>query len=158
MLRDVVIHLHNEQPILADLVAESTAVDTCLICTNLRTMNGKTPVFVERGDSKFVFPLAHLRFVEVRPPAVEDDEAAEPPEVVAGQPGAGGNGKSGRNVKRAAPEDDGGTYSVSPLQRLAWVSGDGGTHPEEPAAESPEEPPEEPETYEGELLRRVHEV
>jgi hypothetical protein len=151
MLRDVVVHLHNEQPILADLVAEPTASDTCLICTNLRTMNGKTPIFAERGDSTFVFPLAHIRFVEIRPASVEEGDVAAPPQVVAEQPRAGRSGKSG---KQAAPEDDTAAYAVSPLQRLAWVSGDAGAPPSEPASEASEEP----EPDDGELLRRVREV
>jgi len=72
MLRDVVIHMDNEQPLMADLPADPTALDTCVICTNLRTMSGKTPVFAERSDSTFVFPMAHIRFVEIRPASVED--------------------------------------------------------------------------------------
>ena len=153
MLRDVVIHVLNEQPVLADLVAEPTASDTCLICTNLRTLGGKTPVFVERGDSTFVFPLAHIRFVEVRPSSVEPEERVEPPAVVADHAAPGRNGKGGKSAEQAAPADDA-TYVVSPLQRLAWASGDAGAPPEEQAAEAPEEP----ETDEGELLRRVREV
>jgi hypothetical protein len=103
MLRDVVIHLHNEQPILADLIEEPTAGDSCLICTNLRTTNGTTPVFVERGDSTFVFPLAHVRFVEIRRASVEESEVAAPPEVIAEQPRAGRNDKGGKNARRTAP-------------------------------------------------------
>ena len=92
MLRDVVIHLHNEQPILADLFEEPSTRDFCLICTNLRTMNGKAPVFVNDGRSTFMFPLAHVRFVEIRTLTSADvaadmaddvavDAAAEPAEV-----------------------------------------------------------------------------
>ncbi len=114
-------------------------------------MNGKTPIFVERGDSTFVFPLAHIRFVEIRPASVEEGDVAAPPQVVAERPRAGRSGKSG---KQAAPEDDGTAYAVSPLQRLAWVSGDAGAAPSEPASEASEEP----EPDDGELLRRVREV
>jgi hypothetical protein len=56
--------------------------------------------------------------------------------------------------RRAAPEEDGVTYAVSPLQRLAWVGGDAGTHPEEPASGASAEP----EPDDGELLRRVREA
>lgn len=154
MLRDVVIHLHNEQPILADLMDEPTASDTCLICTNLRTMNGKTPVFAERADSTFVFPLAHVRFVEIRPESLEESEVAAPPEATAEQPRAGRNGRGGKNARPAAPQEDGATYAVSPLQRLAWVSGGAGARPEEPASEASEES----ELDDGDLLRRVREV
>lgn len=66
MLKDVVIHLHNEQPLMADLPEKPSPGDSCLICTNLRTMSGKTPTFAETSDSVFVIPMAHVRFVEVR--------------------------------------------------------------------------------------------
>ncbi len=157
MLRDVVVHLHNEQPILADLVAEPTATDTCLICTNLRTTNGQTPVFVERGDSTFVFPLAHIKFVEIRAASAVEGEAAAPPQVAAEQPRAGRGGRSGKSGKPAVPGDEAADYAASPLQRLAWVSGDAGAPPAEPASEVTEGS-EMAEVDEGELLRRVREV
>ena len=74
MLRDVVVHLHNEQPLLADLLEPPTAGNTCVVCTNLRATNGQTPVFVERSDSTFVFPLVHVRFIEIRATSVEAQE------------------------------------------------------------------------------------
>jgi hypothetical protein len=158
MLRDVVIHLLNEQPILADLIAEPTAVDTCLICTNLRTTNGKTPVFVEDGASTFVFPMAHIRFIEVRRVAVEEGEFPALPESVPEQPKAGKNGKGAGSPRESVPEDEAvSAYAVSPLQRLAWVGGDSDAPPEgAPAAST--EAVDEPEADANELLRRVRDA
>jgi hypothetical protein len=85
MLRDVVIHVNNEQPILADLVAEPTSLDNSVVCTNLRTMSGTTPVFVERSDSTFVIPLATIRFIEIRSAPDEDGDLPALVEVV-GEP------------------------------------------------------------------------
>jgi hypothetical protein len=65
MIRDVVIHLLNEQPVLADLYEMPKALDQGLLCTNLRTMDGKRPVFVAKSDAIFFFPYLHVRFVEV---------------------------------------------------------------------------------------------
>ena len=65
MIRNAVLHLHNEQPLLADLPTSPAPGDTALICTNLRTLDGKRPFFVDSSASTFVFPLVHLRFVEV---------------------------------------------------------------------------------------------
>jgi hypothetical protein len=67
MIRNAVIHLHNEQPVLADLYALPTATDVALLCTNLRMQNGKRPVFADHSDSVFLFPLLHIRFVEIVP-------------------------------------------------------------------------------------------
>ena len=75
-LRNVVIHLNNEQPILADLFGIPSAQDVAVICTNLRTPDGKRPVFIDQSDSIFVLPLVHVRFIEVPPGA---DRAGDGP-------------------------------------------------------------------------------
>jgi hypothetical protein len=69
VIRDAILHLINEQPLLVDLPALPGGRDTVVICTNLRTTGGKLPVWVDRGGSWFVFPLAQVRFVEVPEPA-----------------------------------------------------------------------------------------
>ena len=70
MIRDAVLHVNNEQPMLADLFELPNAGDVGLRCTNLRTMNGKRPVFVDDSASVFFFPYLHIRFVEIPPAAV----------------------------------------------------------------------------------------
>jgi hypothetical protein len=65
MIRNVVIHLINEQPMLADVEALPAPSDVAFVCTNLRSMNGTRPVFIDRSESTFVFPYAHIRFVEL---------------------------------------------------------------------------------------------
>ena len=67
MIRNVVVHLLNEQPLLADLFEMPKALDQGLLCTNLRLMDGKKPVFVDRLDSTFFFPYLHIRFIEILP-------------------------------------------------------------------------------------------
>lgn len=65
VIRNAVIHIANEQPLLADLYDMPAATDVGLVCTNLRTLGGKRPVFVGASDSVFVFPFVHIRFVEI---------------------------------------------------------------------------------------------
>ncbi len=72
LIRDAVLHLHNEQPLLVDLFALPTAADACVVCTNVRTLAGKRPLFVDRSDSYFLFPLPHVRFVEIPASAAGD--------------------------------------------------------------------------------------
>ncbi len=88
MIRDAILHLLNEQPLIVDLPALPAAGDTCVVCSNLRMTSGKRPVWVDRADNVFVFPLGQVRFLEV--PAVAtgagaSDETAvvshEPDEV-----------------------------------------------------------------------------
>ena len=70
MIRNVILHLNNEQPLLADLFDLPEGRDVGLRCTNLRMLNGKRPVFVDEIKSIFFFPYLHIRFVEIPPGAV----------------------------------------------------------------------------------------
>jgi hypothetical protein len=68
VIRDAVIHLSGEQPLKADLFDTPAARDQGLLCTNLRTLDGKRPVFIDRSESAFYFPYLHIRFVEFTAP------------------------------------------------------------------------------------------
>ena len=65
MIRNVVIHITNEQPLLADLFAMPTPTDVSLVCTNVRMLDGKKPIFIDHADSVFVFPYLNVRFIEI---------------------------------------------------------------------------------------------
>ena len=73
MIRNVILHLNNEQPMLADLYEAPSPGDVGLRCTNLRQMNGKRPVFVDDVKSIFFFPYLHIRFVEIPPASMSGD-------------------------------------------------------------------------------------
>ena len=60
-----ILHLLNDQPLSIDLLDEPKPSDMAVICTNVRTMDGKRPVFIDFTDSTFVFPMASVRFVEI---------------------------------------------------------------------------------------------
>ena len=70
VIRNVILHVNNEQPLLADLYEAPSPGDVGLRCTNLRQMNGKRPVFVDDMKSIFFFPYLHLRFVEIPPASI----------------------------------------------------------------------------------------
>ena len=89
MIRNVVVHLNGEQPLVADLYEAPSSGDVGLRCTNLRLKNGKRPVFVDDIRSIFFFPYLHIRFLEIPPGAmqggdpslaltVDDDELGAP--------------------------------------------------------------------------------
>ena len=65
MIRNAVIHIANEQPLLADLYQMPVTADVSLVCTNVRGLDGKKPVFVDHSSSVFVFPYLHVRFIEI---------------------------------------------------------------------------------------------
>ncbi len=65
MIRNVAIHLANEQPLLADLFALPRASDAGLVCTNVRSPDGKRPVFIDSSTATFFFPYHVVRFLEI---------------------------------------------------------------------------------------------
>lgn len=65
MIKDVVIHMQNEQPLKADIQQMPTASDACLMCTNLRQLSGTKPRWSDHIDSWFMIPMTVIRFVEV---------------------------------------------------------------------------------------------
>jgi hypothetical protein len=77
-----ILHLLNDQPLAVDLVEEPKPSDVAVICTNVRSMDGKRPVFIDFSDSTFVFPMASVRFVEV-PTGADDASRAHAAAVAA---------------------------------------------------------------------------
>jgi hypothetical protein len=94
VIRNAVIHINNEQPLVADLLTMPAPGDLGLLCTNLRTLSGKRPIFADHMESVFFVPYAHIRFVEIPPgsegapalPAGAATEAAVPAAEVAAAP------------------------------------------------------------------------
>jgi hypothetical protein len=60
VIRNVVLHLANEQPLVADLFELPNAGDVGLRCTNLRMLDGK-----RHSASIFFFPYHRMSFLEV---------------------------------------------------------------------------------------------
>ena len=67
MIRNAVLHLNNEQPVVVDLFDLPQSVDLGVRCTNMRTLDGKRPVFIDDIKAVFFFPYEHVRFVEIPP-------------------------------------------------------------------------------------------
>lgn len=90
MIRKAILHLQGDQPMLVDLHALPQPGDSSLVCTNLRSPDGRKPVFIEHSTSTFVFPYHHIRFIEI----LGDDEptarsATPPPEAARPAPDPG---------------------------------------------------------------------
>jgi hypothetical protein len=67
VIRNVVVHMSSEQPLLADIYGLPTSSDAGLVCTNVRSLDGKRPVFIDRIESVFFFPYRAIRFIEIPP-------------------------------------------------------------------------------------------
>ena len=82
MIRGAVVHLLNEQPIVVDLLEMPKPADSGLLCTNIRMLDGRKPIFVDHADSILFFPYLNVRFVEILRGQQEggavEEAAAEP--------------------------------------------------------------------------------
>jgi len=143
VIRNAVVHIMNEQPLLADLHALPQASDVGLLCTNLRAMDGKRPVFIDHSENAFFFPYRVIRFVEIPAAALErhrDDggraalPAASPPEPT------GGDEPDGSDA-------DGGGRAALGLPAPAW-----------PAPAAAGLAPDPDDEIDEEFLRRIREV
>jgi hypothetical protein len=129
VIRNVVIHISNEQPLLADLFSVPSAADVALVCTNIRMMDGKKPIFIDRTDSTFFFPNLHIRFLEVPNAELARHLATAGPEagLAPGLAAAGGPGESA---------------ALDPDQRLPIPIGDGGVTLDPTTRPGPEPEPD----------------
>ena len=93
MIRNVCIHVENEQPLLCDLFDLPTQADAGLVCTNVRMLDGKRPVFIDQTGSTFFFPYHIIRFLEI-------------PEHEMAKHHAAPRRPSGSRVEPAAIQDD----------------------------------------------------
>ncbi len=71
-----VLHLLSDQPLSVELLEEPTPADLAVICTNVRTVDGKRPVFIDHSSSTFIFPMAMVRFVEIMRPEAQGERLA----------------------------------------------------------------------------------
>jgi len=92
VIRDAVIHMNNEQPMVCDLREMPDARDLGLVCTNLRLVDGRKPTFIDATDSWFMIPYHIIRFVELPLNSVEAGERLALP--------------AGRIVERTEDDED----------------------------------------------------
>jgi hypothetical protein len=90
VIRDVVLHINNEQPLRADLFDLPEGDTVLLRCTNVRTLSGTKPIFIDDLNSIIFLPMLHLRFIEILPATQGADHLALGPgeELVPVQAGA----------------------------------------------------------------------
>lgn len=102
VITDVIIHLHNDMPVLVDLETLPAGSDRVVHCTNVRTLDGKRPSFVHDRHSTFIIPLSVIRLIEA-PAAKAAGSADEPGD--AATPAAGQDEES-RAAQAAAEQLD----------------------------------------------------
>lgn len=77
MAKTVIIHIFNEDPILADMddMPEPSAMYVAL--TNLRKRDGKPVTYISPGAKTILFPWSRINFLEIMVSAEERREVVD---------------------------------------------------------------------------------
>ena len=86
VIPNVIIHLINDLPVVADLEELPSGGDLSIRCTNVRTVDGKRPNFIHDRNSSFVFPMAVIRLLEAPQAGSVIDEEFEAQKPLAALP------------------------------------------------------------------------
>jgi hypothetical protein len=76
MAIEVIIHLHNEDPVLAEMEELPDPTHQFLYISNPRRRDGRSLHYVTEGATSFIFPWTRITFVEIMQ-ADEDREVIE---------------------------------------------------------------------------------
>jgi hypothetical protein len=77
MSHTVILHLANEDPILAEMDKLPERQDTILVITNPRRRDGKQIDYINPEATDVIFPMTKITFVEVFPTEEEESEIVE---------------------------------------------------------------------------------
>ncbi|MGC9332806.1 MAG: hypothetical protein ACP5JJ_01565 [Anaerolineae bacterium] len=70
---EVIVHLHNEDPILAEIETMPDPTHQSLVLTNPRRLDGRRIHYVTEGATAFIFPWTRITFVEVMDAGSEEE-------------------------------------------------------------------------------------
>lgn len=73
MAMEVIVHLLNEDPILAEIDSWPDPTHQSIVIQNPRRRDGRPLHYVTEGATAFIFPWSRITFVEV----METEEAKE---------------------------------------------------------------------------------
>jgi hypothetical protein len=73
MVMEVVIHLHNEDPILAEMEKLPDPTHQSIVISNPRRRDGRPVPYITEGATAFIFPWTRISFIEI----METEEAKE---------------------------------------------------------------------------------
>ena len=73
MSSTLLIHLLNEDPILAEVDELPTKTDTFIMVKNPRRKDGKDLPYLDNSVTNVIWPLARVSFIEIMP-GEEDEE------------------------------------------------------------------------------------
>jgi hypothetical protein len=74
MSYNVIIHIQNEDPIVAEMEKLPGLSDTMIAFTNPRKRDGKPIYYITEGSIAYIFPLSRIGFIEVMASEAEEQE------------------------------------------------------------------------------------
>jgi len=69
----VLIHLNNEEAVLAEIDQLPAAADTLVTVKNPRRRDGKDIIYLDANASTVMFPVYRINFIEVIPTGDEEE-------------------------------------------------------------------------------------
>lgn len=73
MTIEIILHLVNEDPILAEMEKLPDPTHQTITVSSPRRRDGRTLHYVTEGATSFIFPLSRVSFIEI----MEEEEAKE---------------------------------------------------------------------------------
>ncbi len=80
MAYTVIVHLVNEDPLLAEMERLPESGDVTIALSNARRRDGRMPHYISQGVTEIILPMHRVNFIEVLPE--EEEEPAEVEEEV----------------------------------------------------------------------------
>jgi hypothetical protein len=73
MTLEVIVHLNNEDPIVAEIERIPEPTDQTLVLMNPRRRDGRSLHYVTEGATSFLFPWTRISFIEIMGSEEEED-------------------------------------------------------------------------------------
>ncbi len=74
MAHTVIVHLMNEDPLLAETERLPEPGDVSMALSNARRRDGRRPHYLTQGVTDIILPMHRISFVEVVPDEKEEEE------------------------------------------------------------------------------------
>ena len=76
MALEVIVHMQNEDPIVAEIDRLPDPTHQSIVVTNPRRRDGRPIHYVTEGATAFIFPLSRITFIEIMR-AEEEEKVVE---------------------------------------------------------------------------------
>lgn len=70
----VIIHIHNEDPILCEVDQLPSPTDGLIVAKNPRRRDGKDLTYLDSSVTTVIWPITRINFIEVLPGEEEEEE------------------------------------------------------------------------------------